>query len=696
MASPPSYRFEDITVDVAAMRICRGGEELALEPKSFRLLQFLIEHRDRVVSKEEIFRVVWEDRAVSDNALTRAIAQIRKVLDDDPRKPRCIDTVPTVGYRFIGMLDDSVKVQSTSRRGPAHSWRRGAFWLAVGATGLAVAGGLALWHRKPEAAVSPTSAPVPLTTYVGSERAPSFSPGGDQIAFEWNGEKQNNFDIYVKTLGSDATPLRLTTDPAPDRDPAWSPDGRTIAFERFVSGDRADLILIPALGGPERKLGEFRLWVDRSGFSPEWSNDSKWLVVPIASGSGATLFRVSAETGEVTPLLEAQDSLGDVHPALSPDGTTLVFLRHPSFNWGDLWSVRVDDNMKAIDLPHQIRLGAKLLWMARWTPDGADLIANVPSGAIRMSAAGNDNPQPLLALGSFPYSFAISRRGNRLAFSQIHGDANIYRIDLTARVLHSEPLIVSTVRDVYPKYSPDGRKIAFHSNRSGQDSEVWVVDADGKNARQLTFLRPGVTGTPHWSPDGQTIAFDSNVTGTFQVYTMSSEGSKVQMLTEGTYGNFAATWSRDGKSIYYTSRASGRNELWKIPASGGTATQVTRNGSMLGVESPDGKMLYFCKESGAGSIWQMPVTGGEEVKLVDSLWRSNFAVTKQGIYYMTAPRADGTSELMFYSFAEKKSRLVMDMGIAEYGLDVSPDERYLLYAQLDGPASDLMLVENFH
>jgi len=63
---------------------------------------------------------------------------------------------------------------------------------------------------------------------------------------------------------------------------------------------------------------------------------------------------------------------------------------------------------------------------------------------------------------------------------------------------------------------------------------------------------------------------------------------------------------------------------------------------------------------------------------------------------MTAPGADGKSNLMFYSFATKSSTLILPIGVPEYGLAVSPDGRYLTYAQLDNPASDLMLIENFH
>ncbi len=104
------YRFGDVVLDVLNLKLTVSGAPRSLEPKSFRLLQFLIENRRRVVPKAEILNVIWEGVAVSDNALTRAIAQIRKALDDDPKEPRYIATIPTVGYRFLAPVEPMVEV----------------------------------------------------------------------------------------------------------------------------------------------------------------------------------------------------------------------------------------------------------------------------------------------------------------------------------------------------------------------------------------------------------------------------------------------------------------------------------------------------------------------------------------------------------------------------------------------------------
>src|SRR5690242_14950433 len=95
------YLFGEVRLDTLNFKLTVNGEPRSLEPKSFRTLQFLVLNRHRAVSKDEILAVVWDGTAVSDNSLTRVIAQIRKVLDDDPREPRFIETVQTVGYRFV-------------------------------------------------------------------------------------------------------------------------------------------------------------------------------------------------------------------------------------------------------------------------------------------------------------------------------------------------------------------------------------------------------------------------------------------------------------------------------------------------------------------------------------------------------------------------------------------------------------------
>ena len=110
------------------------------------------------------------------------------------------------------------------------------------------------WFAWPKPAVLPPPTVIPLTTYPGDESVPTFSPDGNQVAFSWNGEKRDNWDIYITLLGAQR-PLQLTTGTAAEQSPAWSPDGSRIAFVRQQDGEAAIYLTLPV---PEsaRKLAD--------------------------------------------------------------------------------------------------------------------------------------------------------------------------------------------------------------------------------------------------------------------------------------------------------------------------------------------------------------------------------------------------------------------------------------------------------
>jgi hypothetical protein len=181
---------------------------------------------------------------------------------------------------------------------------RGAF-SRLGMAGLAIAAlalvtGAWLWLGRPTApAPEAPLVATPLTTSPGFEVQPTFSPDGNEVAFVWNGAKEDNYDIYRKLIGS-GEPLRLTRDPARDSSPAWSPDGRFIAFLRHPTQGTAGVYLIPALGGAERRLADISLgpepWeVPYKGLA--WTANNSWLVVsdqPVGESPGLFLLQKAA------------------------------------------------------------------------------------------------------------------------------------------------------------------------------------------------------------------------------------------------------------------------------------------------------------------------------------------------------------------------------------------------------------------
>jgi Tol biopolymer transport system component len=566
---------------------------------------------------------------------------------------------------------------------------------AAALVALAALAGTVFWflhnNQKPQA---PLYA-VPLTAYPGAEQHASFSPDGRQVAFSWSGEKQGNVDIYVKLIGS-GRPLRLTTDPAADMAPAWSPDGASIAFLRR-QGDKAKIMLIPALGGAEREIGELleSFWVLPS---VNWSPNGQWLVVTGRDSveKPAALWLVSPESGAKRQLTSppASNAGGDSSGTFSPDGRAIAFARATGLQASDLYVLQLAGDLTATGEARRLTKDKRFMFGIAWAANGREIVFSSNRGGTqalwRIAISVPAEPQRL-SIGENGIFPAISTRGDRLVYSQSVTDSNIWRVNLSDPREPPRQLIASTRVDNNPQYSPDGKKIAFESSRSA-NQEVWVCDADGSNAVQLVAI--GRSGSPRWSPDGQHIAFDSNVNGSWQIYTVGAQGGKPQRMTRSTANDNTPSWSQDGSWIYFASDRTGGSEpwqIWKIPSGGGDPVQVTRQGGYCPFESQDGKTIYHGKShSFSAPLWKVPSAGGEESQVLDSVNSAAYAATRSGIYFVS------NRHLYYFNFSSGTSKpiLTLEKGPSA-GVSVSPDEHWLLYSQFDQSGSDLMLVENF-
>jgi Tol biopolymer transport system component/DNA-binding winged helix-turn-helix (wHTH) protein len=695
-------RFGVFEVEPKSGTIRKHGIRIRLQHQPFQVLLALLERPGEVVTREELHQKVWAGSAFGDfdHSLNISVNKIREALSDSAETSRFVETLARQGYRFVAPLELG---KSNARRSPA--WR----WIAAGAAGALAVGLLAGggWYVRTTArkSNSPLLA-VPLTSDPGSQKSPSFSPDGKQVVYSWDGEKKDNFDIYVKAIGS-PTSLRLTTNPAPDLGPVFSPDGRSIGFMRHAGG-KASFIVIPALGGLERVVADnladvYGTYLDMRVAGTydrafDWLPDGKRIVT-----DGLNLLSVeSGETRKLTTL--AGSSTPDVSPAVSPDGRTVAFCRRPStIGAPELWLLDLTEDLKPKAEPRRLtHLNLQLSGPA-WTPDGKGILysAGAPFGTQsiwRVSISGSSPPERLqfgVENASVP---AVARSGNRLAFQRGRRDSNIYRLSLSdsgVPLTRPAPFLSSTRNENNPQYSPDGARIAFQSDRGG-DNGVWVSDADGFNTVELVS-RPGtVAGTPRWSPDGTKIAFDWNADGSWDVYVIRSSGGKPVRLTSEPTDDLLPSWSRDGRWIYFASNRSGRFEVWKAPADGGAAVQVTRNGGWVAFESADGASLYYTKEDGPTPLWRTPPGGGEERQLSQRIGSRSFFVAVKGVYFTTPRSPAGEFSIQCLNTATGKVNAVATMaGRPGGGLSVSPDGRFMLYAQSDSAGQDLMLVENF-
>ena len=316
------YSFGPYTLNKAGLELLKDGKQVPLTRKRFEVLLLLVENAGQVMLKEEILERIWPDQYIDEANLANNIHAIRRLIEEDPRTPRLIQTIPGRGYKFQGIVDvkailpaevSAVKVETEQL-----PKSRMSTWLIVAVVGLFLAGLTGWFLRRstvPEKVATP-SFPQPLTAYPGTERFPALTPDGKLIAFTWNGDQLENEDIYVRqTIESEL--VRLTSHPGADQMPTWSPDGHYIAFLRSAEkkGNPRHLMVIPALGGTEREIALVDDGLD-------WSPDGQYLAISglNESGGGMGIFLISID-GNVRRRLTSPPPKGgsfDSTPRYSP------------------------------------------------------------------------------------------------------------------------------------------------------------------------------------------------------------------------------------------------------------------------------------------------------------------------------------------------------------------------------------------
>jgi Tol biopolymer transport system component len=407
---------------------------------------------------------------------------------------------------------------------------------------------------------------VVLSKEAGTKAYPAFAPDGQRVAYSArDGSKVEPFHIYIRTVTAD-TPRQLTSGPGNDVGPVWSPDGTKIAFQRLEEG-RTAYIVTGADGGNEQRVAEFAAEVDEAQPLPAvtWAPDGRSLVVvQVSEKQLPFLALVPAGGGEPKRITNPpQGSEGDSTPAVSPDGTTLAFVRSSGPEGADIFLCDLSGGAL-----RRLTFDDRAIRGISWTRDSHDLVysANRFGGAWRLwrVPAYGGAPRPIDITGRHAVLPAVAPAGNLLAYTDSPTVSSIWRAVLSDSQAAPEerPLIRSNGRETSPAYSPDGQKIADISDQTGSD-EVWMSDAEGRNRVQVTHFDGPQVRHPQWSADSKQIIFDTSGDQGSEIYAVAAvAGARPKRLLAGGSG---AVFSGDGKHIFYQSHG----QVWKATADGG-------------------------------------------------------------------------------------------------------------------------------
>jgi Tol biopolymer transport system component len=518
----------------------------------------------------------------------------------------------------------------------------------------------------------------------------AISPDGKSLLYVHapEGERAR---VWLKDLGP-SSPRRLTDDEDPlheERGAKWAPGGG-FSYVRWKEG-HGSLYLVPPTGGIGRKLMDLP---DIQGY--DWMPDGK-TVVALMQGPNrkASLFRIEAPSGSTRQLTFPSAIEHDQPPLVSPDGQWIAFLRA----FPDASGVMV---MPALGgAPKRIAHDFRASSLA-WSPDSREIwFTGLQAGTSRhfyRVRLPDGHPQPVKFLAPEPNPFmpSISKDG-RLAYLRITWRYRIWRYPLPGQDTGERKCVAeSPAVQMGPEWSPDGRRLAFTSDRGGT-WEIYVADREGSQPLQLTNSELGLGSWVRWSPDGRTLVTQAPLQGHQALYLVDADGGTSKVLTDGSDDAFIPEWSDDGRWIYYTRRdLKGNTSIWRVSPAGGTGEQVM-NGGYLGFPSPDGTLLYT-GHRGQNGIDVQPMGGGPASTAAEDASTWYLARARTGFYFVRVGLGPlRNRELMFFDYTSRLTRSVMTFPrpVVERGLSASRDGREILVTLDDGALSQLIVTDAF-
>jgi Tol biopolymer transport system component/DNA-binding winged helix-turn-helix (wHTH) protein len=706
MNEPQSiYEFGPFRLSAQKKLLWRNGATVPLAPKVLETLLVLIEHRDRVVTKDELLERVWGRVVVEEGGLARNISVLRKALGEKPDEHQYVVTVPGQGYQFVAQVRGAAEaaLETSEPAAPRRAFLRPMPVLVSVVCACVVALVVYLLSGAQPRVANPLDDAVikRFTDLDGNELDAAISADGKLIAFL--SDRDGAYDVWVGGVaGGDFLNLtkgrfaRMYMDQL--RTLGFSPDGSLVwlrAFERNEAGqDVPNVWVVPVTGGAPRRL------LDNTTHLA-WSPDGRRMVyqqytpgdplfVAAADGSGARRIFVD-EPGRHCHML-----------AWSPDGHYIYFVRgpHPTREM-DIWRIRAEGGEPTRLTFHNAKVGyptpldAETLLYTVTTagsPASALYALDLTTLATRQVNTGVEE-YPTVSAGS-----GATRRTLVATVSNPKGA--LFTVPMSDAVIPEtavQRVELPVAHAVSPRFGPG--YILYLSSRHGPHG-LWKL-ADGAVTELWRGDDGGVIGPPSVTADGSRIAFAVHKDDRNLLYAVRSDGSDLRPLASTLDVLDAGSWSADDKWLAVSGRDPKGSRVFKVAANGTAPVPLTEPLSLLPVWSPDGKFLIYSESMNGPGYAVRAVTPEGKSRALPDLW-----VPRGGDRYRFAPggasvvlllEEDGRQNFWLYDVASGARRQLTDLAqdTAIRSFDVSRDGTQIIFDRIRDN-SDVVLIELKH
>jgi Tol biopolymer transport system component/DNA-binding winged helix-turn-helix (wHTH) protein len=661
-----SIGFEDFELDARNYRLRRSGQDVKIERIPLDLLLLLADRAGEVVTREEIAERLWGKGVQLDteNAINTAIRKIRLALGDDPAHPRFVQTVTGRGYRFIARIADSIPSTvapserpegRVTRSEPTGSRPRLVVVTASAACLLALGITFTRWN-----ATSPQASNYVQITNDGQPKIGPLLTDGLRLYFT-EGSQNHRTLMQVAASGGESTALTnpLETphlmDIAPNRsdlmiglgepsnpalwmvsppasglrrmgdeqaeDATWLPDGREIAYVRG-----RDLYRSRNDGAEDRKLATFPgipSW-------PRWSPDGSRLRVTVTDSINgfSSLWEVSADGKTPHPILaDWNRAPSECCGNWTPGGSYFVF-QATRDGKTQIWAIHERRGLP-FSSSQPVRLTAGQMNSLAPTVSQNEkklyVIGQQLRGELVRYNARSGEFVPCLA-GISAEFVDFSRDGKWVTYVGFP-DRILWRsrIDGTERLQLTAPPVQATM----PRWSPDGKRIAYFDASPGKPWKIDLITAEG-GAPEPLLNEPRNQMDPNWSPDGNSVIFsyfpllDRVLPEKLGVYIVDLKTRNVKKLP-GSDGLWVPRWSSDGSHI--VARSADSQALMLFDFATQTWSELARDVYVVPVNwSADSRSVFFVRRGAQPAILRVAIADRrvEEIVSLKDLRQTGF------------------------------------------------------------------------
>lgn len=723
LANESPFVLAGSQVRPAALEVEHDGAASSLEPRVMQVLVALHRGAGHPVSRDTLIAQCWGGRVVTEGALNRCIAQLRKALS--PNTYIRVETIPKVGYR-LRAEDPPAQTRgeekevnnnpdATSRAAPAaaalaaerdktdappttlvetatpgaaqlggvrsraSSSLRPRIFVAVAVALVIAIGSLVWWFLRPQPVTWRATSYRPITTDLGNEVFPALSPDGDEIVYAARPTPFAPSELYLRNV-EQGTPLQLTDNTDDDYGAAWSPHANRIAFVRSTPDGPCSIMLTPIPRGPQRVVTQCQTAVHTR---LSWLNDFT-LVFDDAPGANELhrIRTVEISSGIVRDLTSPpKQSLGDAEPVVSPNGRYVVFRRT---------LVPGADDLFVLDMTtRKERALTTDGWKASgyaWSGDSRHIFFSSNRGgefglwSVDLEVDGPPR-QASLGLGTISFTRISSDRRNRLAVEMTRGSTNLARVKPDGTI---EPVTTGSGSEWEATAAQDGT-IAYISNRSGS-YQFWLM-RPGSDAMRITNLLASYLTAPSWSRDGKTIAFVAVTGRRAEIYTIGRDEAQVRQITHDEVGKRYPVYSPSGDSLFYVAQDKGSWRLMQISLKQGAKPEPVPGGEGWRALRADASgNLYGQRDNQIIAL--NPSSPHTDVVLTEA---DTWAVGARGIYVRRGRTPAQPSAIWLHPWNGSPQKLA-ETPFATSGISIDRDNS-VLFAQSPEYAVDLGLLE---